>query len=112
MDEIRKALQRRDRLIRALRTSLAALEQEVGRLGRQFKDSPFPMVGRRTGATKRRATRKKPRISAATRKIYQQQGRYMAAVRQLPKADRAKFKAIREKSGVRAAIAAAKRMAK
>jgi hypothetical protein len=44
--------------------------------------------------------------------MYQQQGRYMAAVRQLSKADRAKVKAIREKSGVRAAIAAAKRMAK
>ncbi len=36
----------------------------------------------------------------------------MAAVRQLAKADRAKIKAIREKSGVRAAIAAAKRMAR
>jgi hypothetical protein len=36
----------------------------------------------------------------------------MAAVRQLPKAARAKIKAIREKSGVRAAIAAAKRIAK
>jgi hypothetical protein len=42
--------------------------------------------------------------------MYQQQGRYMAAVRQLPKAARAKIKAVREKSGVRAAIAAAKRM--
>jgi hypothetical protein len=43
--------------------------------------------------------------------MYQRQGRYMAAVRQLPKADRAKIKAIREKSGVRAATAAAKQMA-
>ncbi len=47
--EIQKALQRRDRLIRALRASLAALEQGVGKLGRQFKDSPFPMVSRKAG---------------------------------------------------------------
>jgi len=36
----------------------------------------------------------------------------MAAVRQLTKEKRAKIKAIREKSGVRAATAAAKRMAR
>ncbi len=108
--EIQKALQRRDRLIRALRASLAALEQGVGKLGRQFKDSPFPMVSRKAGPVRRKAVRRKPRISAATRKIYQQQGRYMAALRPLSKAQRAEVKAIREKSGVQAAIGAAKRM--
>jgi hypothetical protein len=106
--EVRKALQRRDRLIRALRSSLAALEAGMAKVGRRvLKDGPFPMAGTRRAAG-RRAVRRKPRISAATRKIYQQQGRYMAAVRQLPKSGRAKIKAIREKSGVRAAIAAAK----
>jgi len=108
--EVRKALQRRDRLIRALRSSLAALETGAVKVGRQFKDSPFSM-GRKAKSAGRPSKRRKPKISAATRKLYQQQGRYMAAVRQLPKADRAKVKAIREKSGVRAAIAAAKRMA-
>ena len=108
--EVRKALQRRDRLIRALRASLAALEQGVGKLGRQFKDSPFPMVSRKAGPVRRKAVRRKPRISEATRKIYQQQGRYMAALRPLSKAQRAEVKAIREKSGVQAAIGAAKRM--
>jgi hypothetical protein len=84
----------------------------VVKAGRQvLKNGFFPMAGERKTA-KRRVARRKPRISAATRKIYQQQGRYMAAVRPLPKAARAKIKAIREKSGVRAAIAAAKRMAK
>jgi DNA repair exonuclease SbcCD ATPase subunit len=105
--EVKKALQRRDRLVRALRTSLAALEAGVVKVGRQFKDSPFAL-GRRAKTAKLATKRRKPRISAATRKMYQQQGRYMAAVRQLPKGDRAKVKAIREKSGVRAAIAAAK----
>ena len=105
--EVKKALQRRDRLVRALRASLAALEAGAVKVGWQFKDSPFA-IGRRAKKAKLATKRRKPRISAATRKIYQQQGRYMAAVRQLPKADRAKVKAIRGKSGVRAAIAAAK----
>lgn len=60
----------------------------------------------------RNAGRKaKLRVSAATRAAWAAQGRYMAAVRRLPKAARARIKAIREKSGVRAAIAAAKRSA-
>ncbi len=109
--EVRKALQRRDRLIKALKASLAALEQGVGQLGRQFKGSPFPMVSRRAGSVRRKAVRRKPTILAATRKIYQQQGRYMAALRPLSKASRAKIRAIRKKSGVQAAIAAAKAMA-
>lgn len=58
-----------------------------------------------------RPTRKHA-ISAAARKMYQQQGRYMAALRPLSKVARKKMKAIRERSGVNTAIAAAKRMAK
>ncbi len=108
--EVQKALQRRDRLVKALKASLAALEQGVGRLGRQFKDSPFPMVSRRARPAKPKGARRKPRISAATRKMYQAQGRYMAALRPLSKAQRVQVKRIRRKSGVRAAIAAAKAM--
>jgi hypothetical protein len=95
------------RHLEELRAGLAALEAGAVKIGRQFKDSPFA-IGRRAKTAKRSTNRRKPRISAATRKIYQQQGRYMAAVRLLSKADRVKIKAIREKSGVRAAIAAAK----
>jgi hypothetical protein len=110
--EVRKALQHRDRLIRDLRAKLAALEAGVLKAGRRvLKDGFFPIAGKRKAA-KRQVARRKPRISAAARKMYQQQGRYMAAVRRLPKAARAKVKAIREKSGVRAAIAAAKKMAR
>ena len=107
--EVRKALHRRDSLVRALRASLAALEHGVATVGRQFKNSPLS-IGRKAKAAKRPAERRKPRISAATRKLYQQQGRYMAALRQLSKQQRAKIKAIREKSGVTKAIAAAKRL--
>jgi len=109
--EIRRALQRRDRLMRTLQASLAALESGAVRVGRQFRSSPLP-IGRKAKAARRPTKRRKPRISAATRKLYQQQGRYMAALRPLTKDARAKIKAIREESGVRAAIAAAKRMAK
>jgi hypothetical protein len=109
--EVRKALQRRDRLIRALRSSLAALEAGAMKVGRQFKDSPFA-IARRAKTAKRLTKRRKPRISPATRKKYQAQGRYMAAVRSLSKESRAKIKAIRERSGINAAITAAKRMGK
>jgi len=108
--EVKKALQRRDRLIRALRDSLAALETGVGSVGKRLKGSLLRARKARTG--KRRAARRKPRISAATRKLYQQQGRYMAALRRLSKEQRANVKVIRGKSGVRAAISAAKKMAK
>jgi hypothetical protein len=100
--EVMKALQRRDRLIKALKASLAALESGVGSVGSR-------LFGGRASQKAR-----KPRTSATTRKVYQQrqqQGRYMAALRPLSKAQRAKVKAIRGKSGARAAIAAAMKMA-
>src|SRR6184192_3659054 len=72
--EVRKALQRRDRLIRALRSSLAALETGAVSVGKRlFKGSPAK--ARKARTARRKVARRKPRISAATRKIYQQQGR-------------------------------------
>lgn len=109
--EVQKALQRREHLIRALRDSLAALAGDVGQLRKRYgKDGFSPRPTRKAKPAKRTVGRK-PRISAATRKLYQQQGRYMAAVRSLSKDQKAKVKAVREKSGVQAAIAAAKRIA-
>lgn len=104
--EVTKALQRRDRLIKALRASLSALETGAVSVGKLLGHRASRKAGTMTG----KVARRKPRISAATRKLYQQQGRYMAALRNLSKAQRAKIKAIRGKSGVRKAIAAAKRM--
>lgn len=110
--DLRKALHRRGRLIRKLRARLSALEEGASIVGKRLlKDGPL-FVARKVRTIGRRVASRKPRISAATRKMYQQQGRYIAALRQLSKQARAKIKAIREKSGVRAAIAAAKRMAK
>jgi hypothetical protein len=105
--EVRRALDRRERLIRELRASLAALETGMGEVARRMrKDGPFPMAGKVRIAT-HRVVRRKPRISAAARRLYQQQGRYMAALRPLSKKQRAKIRAIRKKSGVQAAIDAA-----
>ncbi len=111
--EVLKALQRRDRLIRALRDGLAALGEEAGRVGKRlFRAGALSIKARRSGTATPKVARRKPRISAATRKKFQTQGRYMAALRNLSKGSRAKIKAIRKKSGVEAAIAAAKEMAK
>jgi hypothetical protein len=110
--EVKKALQRRGRLIRALRSSLAALETGVGIVGKRLIGDRAARKARKGTTPKSKAARRKPRISPATRKLYQQQGRYMAALRNLSPEQRATIKAIREKSGVRKAIAAAKGMTK
>jgi hypothetical protein len=107
--EVKKALQRRNRLISALRARLAALETGAVSVGKRLKGSL--LMARKARTARRKVARRKPKISAATRKIYQQQGRYIAALRNLSKEQRAKIKAIRSKSGVRAAITAAKRIA-
>ncbi len=110
--EVKKALKRREQLVRELKSRLAALGDEAVAVGGQVRRS-----ARRRGRSAERASRPTRRpakraISAATRKMYQTQGRYIAALRQLSKNARKQVKAIREKSGVNAAIAAAKRMAK
>jgi hypothetical protein len=79
--EVQKALKRHKHLVTDLRAELAALEEGVGKVGMQvLKDGPFPMA-RKARTARRKVARRKPRISAATRKLYQQQGRFMAALR-------------------------------
>lgn len=100
--EVYGALKRRENLIRQLRERLAALE----------KDGPFPMKTAALKRAGRKAARNaKRRVSAARRAAMKAQGRYLGAIRGLSKQARVKIKAIREKSGVTAAIAAAKRVA-
>jgi len=115
--DVRRALQRRERLIRALRVSLAALGEDAGAFARSVGRRAVPVLGRVAraaapvvGRVAQATKRAKPRISAATRKMYRKQGEYLAALRPLTKAARARVKAIREKSGVDGAIAAAKQM--
>ncbi len=67
-------------------------------------------MNKRAEETSREPRRKA--VSAALKATRQAQGRYLGAIRQLSKAARKQIKAIREKSEVKAAVAAAKRMAK
>lgn len=57
-----------------------------------------------------KAVRKKTRkLSAETRAMYRLQGQYLGYMRQIPKAKRAKYKAMVKKDGREAAIAAMKK---
>jgi hypothetical protein len=58
------------------------------------------------------AKRGRRKASAKARAAWKAQGRYLGAVRRLSAANRAKVKAIRQKSGVGAAVAEDKGMAK
>ena len=102
--EVYAVLKRREKLLRELRQRLAALGADGFKV--------VASVRRETRGVRKAGRKARRRISAATRAAWAAQGAYMAAVRRLPKAARAKIKAIREKSGVKAAIAAAKKMTK
>jgi hypothetical protein len=108
--EVRRALQRRDRLIRALRASLAALETGVGRVGRLLKDRSRALARKATTAERKLARRKAKRVSPNRRRAMQQQGQYLGAVRQLRPVDRAKVKKVRAEKGFATAIAEARRL--
>jgi hypothetical protein len=98
--DVATALKRREKQIKELKDRLAALEGSV-----------VAKVSGATRKTKRKAPRKL-RLSATRRAALKLHGKYLGTVRPLSKANRAKVKAIRQKSGVRAAIAAARKMAK
>lgn len=97
--QIVSALRRREKLVAEIKAKLEALGGE----GARFLGS--------ASLRNRPARRRQKRVSAKARKAWADQGRYIGAVRTLSKADRAKVRAIREKNGVGAAIAAAKRLA-
>jgi hypothetical protein len=104
--EVSKALARREKLVRDLRQRLATLGEEVsGAVARAAR--------RGVSAKTRRAIRRRAgkAITKAQRTARQAQGRYLAAIRRLSKESRLKVKAIRKSSGVKSAIAAAKKMA-
>jgi hypothetical protein len=102
--DVQRALRRREAVIHELRTRLEALEAAAA-----------PVVRRvaRDGRRRMRAAGPQARkaITRAQRIARQAQGRYLAAVRRLSKDARLKIRDIRQKSGVDAAIRAAKKMA-
>jgi chromosome segregation ATPase len=97
--DVISALKKREKTVEDLRARLVALGEDVSEA----------VVRAANGSARVKKARKQ--ISKAQRTARQAQGRYMAAVRQLSKQARSKVKAIRQKSGVDAAIREAKRMA-
>ena len=99
--DVTSALNRREAMIHDLRQRLAALERGAV--------STIEKAGRRVA---RKVERKvKRRMSPARRAALKLHGKYIGTVRTLSKEAKATVKAIRETSGVQAAIAAAKKMA-
>jgi hypothetical protein len=103
--DVAKALERREKMIHDLRMRLRALEKASRPVARKLA-----RAGRR--AVRRAAPRFRKELTRAQKTARQAQGRYMAAVRRLSKDARARVKAIRKQSGVKAAIQAARKMAK
>jgi hypothetical protein len=100
--DVVQALRRREKTVRELKARLTALGEDVSK-------AVAGAAGAANGSARVRRVRKQ--ISNAQRTARQAQGRYMAAVRQLSKDARKRVKAIREKSGVDAAIREARRLA-
>jgi hypothetical protein len=110
--EVRKALSNRERLIREIKERMVQLGVEGLAAGKTVRRRAVKAL--RAAEKESRPARKRARreITAATRKLYRLQGKYMSALRPLSKEARAGIKAIREKSGIDAAIKAAKKMAR
>jgi len=100
--EVSRALAKREKLVRELRSRLSALGGDVA-----------GAVNRAVPGKTRRVLRRRARkaITQAQRTARQAQGQYLAAIRRLSKASRAKVREVRKSSGVKAAIAAAKKLA-
>ncbi|HTY40435.1 MAG TPA: hypothetical protein VMH79_01045 [Thermoanaerobaculia bacterium] len=102
--DVTRALRRRERLIKDLRTRLAALEKAARPAARQVA-----RAGRR--AARRAAPQARRALSRAQKIARRAQGQYLAAIRRLSKEARAKVKAVRKQAGVAAAIKAARGLA-
>jgi hypothetical protein len=100
--DVTAALKRREQLILDLRQRLVMLEQGAM--------SAMRMAGKRV--RQKTARRPKRKITAARRAALKLHGRYLGHIRTLPKAARSRIKAIRERSGVQAAIGAARKLTK
>jgi hypothetical protein len=95
--EISGALKERENLVREIKNRLEALGGE----GLMFLTNP---------AALRPRTPRRRKASRKAQAAWRAQGRYMAAVRRLSKADRAKVKAARERGGVSSALRLARKL--
>ena len=102
--DVTRALRKREKLIRDLRTRLAALEKAARPAARRIAKAGRKAV-RRARPQARRA------LSRAQQVARRAQGQYLAAIRRLSKDARVRIKAVRKQAGVAAAIKAARKLA-
>lgn len=107
--DVQSAPARRERLIREIRARMHALGVEGMEVAGSIRKGA---VARLRSAEKASRKPRRKAASAAVKATRQAQGRYLGAISRLSRGARKQIKAIREKSGVKAAIAAAKKMAK
>ena len=93
-----------------------SLAKEIKSISRAFNDlarafSRLAPALASAGAPMVKRPRKKPIITPARRAALKLQGQYMGTLRGLKPADKAKIKKIRVQKGLRAALAAARRIA-
>lgn len=101
---MRKALRRREKLVRELKKRLAALRGEAKEI--------VVAAARKAPPTRGERRRVRKTVSQAQKRAWKLQGAYMGSIARLSKETRAKVREIRKSSGARAAIAAAKKLAK
>jgi len=101
--QVRAVLNGRAKEIAELRERLATLEGMKGHAARRG--------GRRAGANRRPARRRRVAISPRVRALRRLQGKYMGYVRRLKPAEKARVRAVREKQGMPAAIQLASSLA-
>ena len=112
--EVRKAFDRREKLIREIKERLAQLGVEGLQLTTRLAKGPSRKI--RAARKASRPARRPPqparkRVSAVRKAAMRRQGKYLAAIRPLSAQDRAKVKAVLKSKGWSVAMAEAKRMA-
>jgi hypothetical protein len=99
------------RELRSIRTSFRQLARSFTRLGPLLVSTAAASRNSKPAAEQPGSTRRKPRLTAKDRARLKLQGRYMGTLRGLKLRDRARVKKVRAENGIRAAIAAARRLA-
>jgi len=91
------------REIRTIRTSFNRLARSFGRIA--------PLLAASASDGSRQETeRRKPRLTTDQRRALKLQGKYMGTMRGLSTTQRSRIKKIRSQKGIRAAIAAARKL--
>lgn len=98
------------RLSRELRAIRRSFEQ-IARAFERLRPALVAVSNQPGKGSEGQRMRRSPRLTAQQRAALKLQGKYMGTMRGLPAAKRAQVKKIRSTKGIRAAIAAARKMA-